>query len=172
MPPAKKPQAPNKTLAKLLADLEQLVKDQKALNRKIAAINKRYVKVDPSKDPKTAKKIEKLSTELHYLNEEADRFSATAVGDPWQFVEDKIRLALSTTDEDELEQIYQELGHDDDFSQQDLDDWIQLGNFRTEGLMSYRQEQWVAVTQLRYQEMMDKLNIEPPYPDASLDAYW
>jgi hypothetical protein len=175
--PAAKKASPNKTMEKLLADVQQLIKDQKAIDRRIASLNKRYAKTDPKKDQAAAKKIEKASTELHYLNERANLFSAIAGGDQWDYVAKQIKRALHLHRNDEmsaeLAMIYDELGYDrDDFTQQDLDDWIQLGKYRTEGLMSYRQEQWVATTQWHFMDIFDTMNIEQPYPDASENAYW
>ena len=186
MPPAKKPQQKrpaakkkpeNKTMVKLLDDLQEVIKEQEAINKKITAINRRVRKADPSKDPSTAKKIEKATSKLNYLNDQAILFSAIAGGDPWEYVTRQIKLILDLENKPgdnskQIEEIYEQLGHEEDFSKEDLDDWIQLGKFRSQGLMSYRQEQWVAVRQMRYQEMMYHLNIEEPYPGASPDAYW
>lgn len=177
-PAAKKPVKPNAALGKLLSEVEGILKEQKALNRKIKALNKRYTKVDPTKDQAAAKKIEKASTELHYLNDQAAMFSATAVGDPWEFVADVMAQIIKAGEAENyelVEELYDRIGlmeSDVEIDQGEIDNWNKLSAFRTEGLMSYRQEQWVATMQWHFADVFDHLNIELPYPNASEHAYW
>lgn len=161
-------------MAKLLNDVKQLTKDQKAVNRRIASLNKRLAKADPEKDKATAKKIEAASTELHYLNEQADMFSATA-SDPWQFVEDTMQQAIDAQtagDYDRYEELCDAIGMEDDVDSGTLKDWQDLRQLKADGLMGYRGERWAAELQMRFFDVFEKMNIEAPYPDASEHAYW
>ena len=175
-PAAKKPAAKRiSALEKLLNDTEQILKDQNALNARIKKINARYLKVDPSKDQKAANSLAKVSTMLRNLNDQAELFSATTQGDPWEWVLNLMKQIVAAEkkgDEDLAEELESKLGYENDVDQQVIDDWVQLDKFRKEGLGGYRQEQWVALTQDQFFEMMDDLRIELPYPDASENAYW
>lgn len=177
MATAKKPAAKKiSAIEKLLNDTQQAFTDQKALNKRLIAINKRYVKADPSKDQKAADKLEKVSTELHYMNGEADLFSAAAAGDPWLFVE-KVMSEIVDLEEDddsgEWEELHEKIcANQIEIDQDDLEAWRQLKVFINEGFVSYRQEQWVARYQNRFYDIFEGLNIEMPDPSANENAYW
>ncbi len=177
MATAKKPAAKKiSAIEKLLNDTQQAFTDQKALNKRLVAINKRYVKVDPSKDQKAADELEKVSTELHYINGEADLFSAAAAGDPWLFVEDVMSEIVDLGGDDgsgQWEELHDKIcANQIEIDQDDLEAWRQLGMFRNASIMSCRQEQWIARYQNRYYEILEGLNIEMPYPSANENAYW
>lgn len=165
----------NKTMLKILVDLQETIKEQRVLDKKIQRLNTRMAKTDPSKDQSTAKKIEKYSTQLHYLNESADLFSA-ASADPWQYVEDTIREAIAANkDGDDV--LYYELCQKIGFEEVDqtiLDEWIELRkDYHEEGaLYGYRGERRCAELQMSFEETFDKLNMAMPFPDAQLEAYW
>ena len=175
-PAAKKPAAKRiSALEKLLNDTEQILKDQNALNARIKKINARYLKVDPSKDQKAANSLAKVSTMLRNLNDQAELFSATTQGDPWEWVLNLMKQIVAAEkkgDEDLVFELESKLGYENDVDQVVIDEWIQLGKFRTESLGGYRQEQWVAALQIQFYSIFEGLNIEEPYPDASENAYW
>ena len=175
-PAAKKPAAKVSPVKRLEIDALQLIRDQHALNDRIKKLNKAYLKVKPSsKDEKAALSLQTYSTVLRNLNDEAELYSAATQGDPWKWVLNLMKQIVAAEkkgDEDLAEELESKLGYENDVDQQVIDDWVQLDKFRKEGLGGYRQEQWVALTQNQFFEMMDDLRIELPYPDASENAYW
>jgi hypothetical protein len=174
-PAAKKPAAKVSPVKRLKIDALQLIRDQHALNDRIKKLNKAYLKVDSSRDEKAALGLQTFSKVLRNLNHEANLFSATTQGDPFEWVLNLMKQIVAAEkkgDEDLAEELESKLGYENDVDQQVIDEWIQLGKFRTESLGGYRQEQWVAALQIQFYDLLHDFNIELPYPDASENAYW
>lgn len=171
---------PNNQLARLLAETKQLVKDQKAVDRRIAALNKRVEKADPRKDGAVAKKLQAAGEELNDLNQKAIALDASRA-DPWQYVQDTlseiVRLQGSGgTDDSARAAALQEglgLGRRS-VSPLTITDWEDLRFYSDDGVLnSSRQEQHVAQLQMQFEQVFAKLDIEAPFPDADPEAeYW
>lgn len=166
---------PSKLMLKLLIDVQAAIKEQRLLDKKIQRLNARMAKADPSKDEATAKKIQKYSEQLHSLNPSADLYSAVS-GDPWQYVEDTMKEAMEAKKDGDSKLYYKlcaRIGVDE-VDRITLDEWVELRNdYHEEGaLHGYRGEQRCAELQMNFEETAAKLNIQMPFPDAQIDAYW
>lgn len=166
---------PLKSMVNLVSEAKDIVEQYDQLLKRVEKLNAKMKKMDPQRDIWTARELKRATMQLNQRIGRGDLYSVLGL-DPWERVAQLMEQAVQmekTGRYQEAEQIMLGLGGNGEADTVTmLDNWKELMKVKEQGyITSSRAENYVYELQQSLEDVLSKMGIEPPFPNASPD-YW